>query len=268
MDSWKTLAEPSNPTLTVAGSSPAASCANAIDGGAERDARAQPERDVHRRQLARVVDALRADGFLHRHDGRQRNERAARRLEGELVERIGVLLVLRIELEQHAVLRRVAVDRGRPLRAEAGGERVLDLGGVEADGGRLVAIDDEVHLRALDLEVVRDVLDLRDLRLHRRAQPLRPGVELIRVGALHRHVVAAVALAEADLQRRRDPDERAEVREPQQLRPELLRDLLRRDRTLRPRQRAGSASESSSSRRRCNCCRRGSSRSCRRTGSS
>ena len=145
-------------------------------------------------------------------------------------------LVFRIELDEHAVLRRRAVDRRRPLRAEARGQRVLDLRGVEADGRRLVAVDDEVDLRALDLEVVRDVLDFRHLRLHRRAQALRPGVELVGVGALHRDVVAAVADAAADLERRRDVDERAVVREPQELRPELLRDLLRRHRALGARQ--------------------------------
>src|SRR5205823_6385883 len=116
---------------------------------------------------------------------------------------------------------------------ETGRERVLDLCGVEADGRRLVAIDDEVHLWTSDLEVVRDVLDFWNVPLHHVAQALRPGVQLVGVGALDGHVVAAVSLAEADLERRRNSDEPAEIRESQQLRPELQRDLLRREFALR-----------------------------------
>ena len=52
--------------------------ADVVDGRAKRHAGPQPERDRHRRQLSRVIDALRADGFLRGHDGLERHERAAR----------------------------------------------------------------------------------------------------------------------------------------------------------------------------------------------
>ena len=141
------------------------------------------------------------------------------RLEREFLERIGVPLVARIDLDEDAVLRGVAINGRRPFRAVPRGEHVLDLRGVESHGRGLVAVDDEVDSRALDFEIVRDVLDFRHLPFHRRAQPLRPGIQLVGVGALHRDAVAAVADTAADLERRRDVDERAVVRKAQELPP-------------------------------------------------
>ena len=81
-----------------------------VDGGAKRHARAKAERDRHCRQLADVVHRLGPDRLLRRQHRLERHQRAGRRLERDRPERIGVLLILRIELEQHLVLRLRAVD--------------------------------------------------------------------------------------------------------------------------------------------------------------
>ena len=96
------------------------------------------------------------------------------RLERDLPQRIGLLLVARIELEQHAILAR---SRRRSWTTTSGRSRsysaVSIWRGVQADRRRLVAIDDQVDPRALHLHVVRDVLHLRHLR-HRRFELRRP----------------------------------------------------------------------------------------------
>ena len=55
---------PGSCVVTVAGSVSRASCLDARDRVAERDARLQVERERHRRQLADVVDRQRADASV------------------------------------------------------------------------------------------------------------------------------------------------------------------------------------------------------------
>ena len=193
----------------------------------QRHARLEPERHRHRRQLAGVVDRLRSDRLLEVDDRLQRHQRAARRLERDFFQRVDLPLMLRIELEQDAVLGGVAVDRRRPLRPERVVHRVLDRGRVQAYHRGLVAVDDDVDARASHLHVVGRILNLGHLRGDGRLEQRRPPIQLLGVEALHHDAEVLVAHAAADLQRRRQPDESAETGESQQLRPDLLRDLLR-----------------------------------------
>ena len=74
-----------------------------VDGGAERHARRQVERDRHRRHLARVRDAQRPDRVLEvRHVG-ERNHLAVARHE-EVFQRAGIELRARHRLHHHPVL--------------------------------------------------------------------------------------------------------------------------------------------------------------------
>src|ERR1700686_1703115 len=67
------------------------------------------------------------------------------------------------------------------------------------------------------------------------SEPGRPAVKLVGIQALHHDAVVLVALAPADLDRGGEADEAPETREAQQLRSDLLRELLRRKRPGRPR---------------------------------
>ena len=120
----------------------ATSCRPASTACAERDARAQVERDGHRRQLAEVVDGERADrrarcgatdasGTSCRRSGAHVQQR----------QRVGVALVLRRDLQDHPVLVARRVDGGDLARTVGVVQRVLDLLGGDAERGRLVAVD-------------------------------------------------------------------------------------------------------------------------------
>ena len=163
-DCWNTFADPWKLVVTFGGSTVPRDLGDAIDGGAERHARPQAERNRHRRQLAQVIDAVRTDGFLEADDRFERHERSARRLETELLQRVGLLLILR---------RRA---RAAPCTASAGRRSCVDHLGpspslsafsicvaIQTDGRGLVAVDDEIHARALQLDVVGDFLHLGQL---------------------------------------------------------------------------------------------------------
>src|SRR6187551_817877 len=98
-----------------------------------------------------MVDVVRADGFLEAHHRFQRHERASRRLEAELLQVVGLLLISRGELEEHLVLRSRSIDGAGPSGAESDVECRRYLTRVEPDGRALVTIDDQIHTRTLDL---------------------------------------------------------------------------------------------------------------------
>src|SRR5215471_11702695 len=106
-----------------------------------------------------MVDRLRPDRLLEVDHGVERNQIPGRRLERDTPERISAQLIPRIQLEEHAVLCRLPVDRRRPLWSQTVVQSGLELRRVEPDLGRLVPVDDEVDPRALDLHVRGYVLD-------------------------------------------------------------------------------------------------------------
>src|ERR671924_64585 len=77
-------------------------------------------------------------------------------------------------------LARTTDSSGMRLPFEPRVQRVLDLRGVQADGRRLVAVDQEVDARALHLHVVRDVHHLRHRR-NRILEARRPLVQILGV---------------------------------------------------------------------------------------
>jgi hypothetical protein len=115
----------------------------------------------------------------------------------------------------------------RPFRPERVVHRVLDRRRVQPDHRRLVAVDDDVDARAPHLHVVGRILNLGHLRGDGGLELRRPPVQLLGVEALHHDAEVLVAHPAADLQRRRQADESTETRKSQQLRPDLLGDLLR-----------------------------------------
>ena len=168
-----------------------------------------------------MVDALRADGFLGRDDRLERHQGAARRLERDLLEGIGVLLVPRIDFQHDLVLGVGSVDGRRPSLPIAGGQRVFDLRRIQPQGGGLVPVDREVDPRALHLQIVRHILDFRNA-FHGGAEAAGLSIEVVGVQALHGDVVRAAAYPRADLERGRQVDEDVVVREAQELTPKLL----------------------------------------------
>src|SRR5207244_12308494 len=102
---------------------------------------------------------------------------------------------------------------------EAVRQGLRDLRRVQADGRRFIPIDDQIHARALQLHVVRDVLHFRQLG-DRLLEPGRPRIQLVVVEALDGEVEAAVAAEAADLKGRRHVDEGTESWEAQQGPPE------------------------------------------------
>src|SRR6185436_4573974 len=128
-----------------------------VDRLAERDARLHVERDRDRWQLSDVVDRLWADSVLEPNDRLERHHVARWRLDRDLLQRVGLLLVLRIELEQHAILRALPVERCRPAWAESVAHRVGDRRGRQSDCRGLVTIDLQIDTGASRLEVGRDV---------------------------------------------------------------------------------------------------------------
>ena len=88
----------------------AAERANLVHRVAERHAGTEAERNRDRRQLAGVVDGLRADVLERLHHRAERHHRPARRLERQVIERADAGLVLRIALEQVRLQIHEAID--------------------------------------------------------------------------------------------------------------------------------------------------------------
>ena len=82
-----------------------------IDGRAERDAVGEVERQRHRGKLTLVVDRQRCGGDLDGADAAQR-DRTVLSAHVDVVERVGLERELGPDLEHHAILVTLGVERG------------------------------------------------------------------------------------------------------------------------------------------------------------
>src|SRR2546426_174315 len=98
----------------------------------ERVARREIERNGDRWKLADMVDRewSRARGELR--DGRERDLRAARRSDVDVLQRVRTAAELGLHLEYHAILRRLGVDRRDQALPESVVERGVDSRGRDA----------------------------------------------------------------------------------------------------------------------------------------
>ena len=214
------MADPWKRVVTVGGSSAAGDLVDVRRPPRRARRRAAGRTKSTPPAAARVVDRLRADRLLEVDDRLERHERAARRLEARSSRSESACSWYFGSSSSSTRYCAVgAVDRRRPLRAEAVVERVFDVAGVQPERRGLVAVDDQVDARALHLHVVGDVLHLAAARAIAASSRRRPRVQLVGVGALHGQVVGAVAAAPADLKRRRQADERLEAGKAAELRP-------------------------------------------------
>ena len=135
-----------------------------FDGGAERHAGREVERDGDGRQLADVRNARRAEVARELGDGAQGHEfgRAVGAGDGtgdvKLRERVGIELKLRLDFKDDPVFGHVGVNRGRLPFAEGVVKRVFDLLRRDAERGGLVAVNLHVDLRAGDLQIAGHIL--------------------------------------------------------------------------------------------------------------
>ncbi len=82
------------------------------------------------------------------------------------MERVGIALKFRQQFHNHLVIVGGREDGGNLARAEGAVERVFDLLGGHAQGGRAVAIDIQRQLRAGDLQIAIDVRSGPDIAQH------------------------------------------------------------------------------------------------------
>ena len=162
----------------------------------EGSARPQAEGDGDRGQLARVRDTLRSGVLLQPRHGAQRHHLPGVRFEIDHLQPVGVLLKLRQHFEQYLVLVGGGIDGGGILRAEGVVERRGNLVPVQVQGGGAVAIEDDVDLRVLDLQVAVDFQQSRQAG----DNALQFGgfrVKLLGVRPIQRVIVAALGHAAA-----------------------------------------------------------------------
>src|SRR5207302_387371 len=111
--------------------------------------------------------------------------RAAAGFHVNVLQRIGRLLELRVDFQQHVVLVQLREDSGDLALAESVIERVVNGLGQNAEARGRVAIDDQVRLQTRIELVAGNVPKLRD-SLQFRHQFRRPGIQLLRIRVFDR----------------------------------------------------------------------------------
>src|SRR5262249_14806384 len=156
------------------GDQPSLHVLNAADGLAEGDTRRQVEGDGHGRKLTLMVDRQGACDLGQGRDRAERHQLTGARPDEDLGEVVRILLEYRIVLQDHRIVVAGGVDGRYLSRAERVVEGGTDLLGREAQRRRLLSVDVENGLRALDLQIRGDVLQrgqLADFGLDERRKP-------------------------------------------------------------------------------------------------
>src|SRR5229473_1647163 len=139
------------------------------DGRVERGIGGEVPGDGRGRILRLVIDGQRRVGFLNSRDGGERHLGGAARYalggaaaDKNAIDVCGILLKLRIDLKDHAIL--VALgENGRNLALrERIVERIVDVLDLDAKPGRSGAVDHHIGLQAAQLPIGGDVDDARD----------------------------------------------------------------------------------------------------------
>src|SRR5437016_13964578 len=123
----------------------------------ERVARREIERNGDRGKLADMVDREWSGARAELRDGRERDLRAARRSDVDVLQRVRTAAELGFHLENHAILRRLRVDRRNEALPEGVIERGIDGRGRDAEAPGAVAVDVDVSLQPLVLQVRGDI---------------------------------------------------------------------------------------------------------------
>ena len=143
------------------------------------------------------------------------------------VERGGVRLILRQELQDHLIIVGRGVNVGYLARAVGVIQRVFDLVRRHSQGRGVIAVDLYLHQRAGDQQIAVDVDQSRNIP-QALFEIVRGAVELLQVLRLQRVLIQAPALLAADAHQRRILEVRFYARDLVQQGPELIHDLFRR----------------------------------------
>ena len=118
---------------------------------------AKIERDRDRRKLAGVVDCERTHAGSKFRDGAERNQLARRGMDVKIREHVGIALEALLHLENNPVFIVGGIDGRDQSLAVSAVKSVFDLLWRHSQGRGFVAVNHNVGLRILDLEVAGDV---------------------------------------------------------------------------------------------------------------
>src|SRR5207247_5711984 len=124
-----------------------------VHGMTERVARREIERNGDRGKLADMVDREWSGARAELRDGRERDLRAARRSDVDVLQRVRTAAELGLHLEYHAILRRLGVDRRDQALPESVVERGIDGRGRDAQAPGAGPVDVHVCTPPLALPV-------------------------------------------------------------------------------------------------------------------
>src|SRR5579859_6256665 len=116
-----------------------------IDGVAERGVGRQVERKSDDGKLALMIQGERGGIGFDASEGGKRNLRAVGGVDVNILERIGILLELRVHFHDDVILIELRVNRGDLALAEGVVQGVVDVGGKNANARGGIAIDDDVE---------------------------------------------------------------------------------------------------------------------------
>ena len=155
---------------------------------AERVARFEVERQVHRWKLAGMADRQRPDAGRHRRNGVERDELAVRRSHVQHRQRCGILLKLRRDLQNDLVLVTRRVDLRNLPRAVGVEQRRFHLIHGQSQRSDPVAVQADLHLWVIQPEIAVDVFDAVDVSHHLFERGGR-AIELLGIRILQRELV-------------------------------------------------------------------------------
>ncbi len=197
-----------------------------LDAVAERHAVRQIVGDRHRRQLAELIDGEQPGVPFDASESADRHQHAGAGRYLDLSQPLRRPVDARIELHDHLVAVARRVDRRDLLRAEAAIQRrAQDIRG-DAQRRRLVAIDDQLRLRRVVLQVGADVREIGPVRRHGFVELLGPLIHQILIQALHDELVLAGRRASADRQVLHGVHEGADARDDAELAAQIGQHLL------------------------------------------
>src|SRR6267143_2011487 len=128
-----------------------------VDRVAERGIGGQIERESDNRKLALMIEREGGGAGVETREGAERDLRAVGRLYVNVFQRIGILLELRIDFQNDVILVELSEDRGDLALAKGIVERVVNVGGKNAEARSGVAVDGDGSEETLVQLVAGDV---------------------------------------------------------------------------------------------------------------
>ena len=190
----------------------------------ERDRRRNHALDAHGVELLELLQLARLGGRPQAGEGRQRHELVARSRDVDLRQLIGRQALGALDLRNHLVAPALDAEPVDVVAAEQRRQILAGLAQVDALRAQLVAIEDDLRLRLVELQVGvgEDEQPARERLLHELAGKL---AELLRLGRRGDHEVDGEVSAAG--QRRRRQRDRADARDLRQRPHRLDQELLR-----------------------------------------